>query len=301
MEKIKLAENIYLKRKHNSFAIEKDGTDKIFPITNDKNVYINLNRGNPATNEEEALRREGDDVIVLRTEDRIRYAQKLGILVEYTEEDVLQKAREISSLFFEEVFDSLDEFSYEFNIRLSSEEWESVKELFNYDADCEAWITREPQKVFETLAKTEGRFRDIAKAMITNRGMELYFAQNYRNYVKLYDLQKYVVESTSFGDWGWDDYYKLREKYDFPKKHEGKTITSNSNLAGYNLGTITFEEGEKYNYIEKTEACPPDDWQGLAVVISKESVNYEDLIRIADAMMLVKNNKLFEMGLKYSN
>lgn len=76
-------------------------------------------------------------------------------------------------------------------------------------------------------------------------------------------------------------------KYGFPRKHERITINRNPSLSGYNLGTITFEEGEKYDFIEETEAYPPDDWGGTAVVISKKAPkdnpgDYWDLIRIAE-------------------
>lgn len=78
-----------------------------------------MDRVNPATNEEDALKRVGVDVIQLTLEDQIQYAKDLGILRKMTKEDIKKMARGISPLFFEPVFDSLDEFSNELNIKLT--------------------------------------------------------------------------------------------------------------------------------------------------------------------------------------
>ena len=56
---------------------------------------------------------------------------------------------------FEQELDGMDRFAWSLKEKISREAWNKVRDLFYYDADCEAWLTLNPQEVIRRLADSE--------------------------------------------------------------------------------------------------------------------------------------------------
>lgn len=69
---------------------------------------------------------------------------------------------------FEQKLDGMGRIAYSLKERISRDAWEKVKDLFYYDADCEMWLTLNPEEVIDRLKDNEWKLEAHVFQRIAN-------------------------------------------------------------------------------------------------------------------------------------